>query len=291
MPSQSTAEMLPNFIVVLAALSLLPFLLTMLTSFAKIVIVGGIVRQAVGTPQIPPTIVITGLALILTVHIMAPVALSIKADAEALTTISRAKPEVLDTVYARIVKSLPANAGPAPSPEGIFTDTSPTARWLRQALAKDPALKSGPAANESSSAPEAIDFEFLAVAVRGPLEEFLRRHAAEQHIQLFSRLQSKLLSHQGLDPDPKSAGMPEALRTFVVLAPAFVLTELTEAFMIGFLIFVPFLVVDLVVSNVLLAMGMQMLTPTMVSLPLKLLVFVVMDGWSLILRGIVSGYA
>ena len=75
-----------------------------------------------------------------------------------------------------------------------------------------------------------------------------------------------------------------------IYAPAFLLTELTEAFQIGFLIFVPFLVIDLVVSNLLLAMGMHMLSPVTVSLPLKLLLFVLIDGWSLILQGIVLGY-
>ena len=82
----------------------------------------------------------------------------------------------------------------------------------------------------------------------------------------------------------------DAMELITVLAPAFILTELTEAFQIGFLIFVPFLVIDLVVSNLLLAMGMHMLSPVTVSLPLKLLLFVLVDGWTLILQGIVLGY-
>jgi type III secretion protein R len=75
-----------------------------------------------------------------------------------------------------------------------------------------------------------------------------------------------------------------------VLVPAFVVTELTEAFAIGFLVFLPFLVIDLVVSNVLLALGMQMMSPTQVSLPFKLLLFVAIDGWGLLARSLVSGY-
>ena len=75
-----------------------------------------------------------------------------------------------------------------------------------------------------------------------------------------------------------------------VLVPAFVVTELTEAFAIGFLIYLPFLVIDMVVANVLLALGMQMLSPTQVSLPFKLLLFVAIDGWGLLARALVSGY-
>jgi type III secretion protein R len=81
--------------------------------------------------------------------------------------------------------------------------------------------------------------------------------------------------------------MPDELP---VLVPAFVVTELTEAFAVGFLIFLPFLVLDLVVSNVLLALGMQMLSPTQVSLPFKLLLFVAIDGWGLLSQALVSGY-
>ena len=75
-----------------------------------------------------------------------------------------------------------------------------------------------------------------------------------------------------------------------VLIPAFVVSELTEAFQIGFLIFVPFLIIDMVVANLLLAMGMMMLQPTTVSLPLKLLLFVLIDGWQMIIRGVILGY-
>jgi len=75
-----------------------------------------------------------------------------------------------------------------------------------------------------------------------------------------------------------------------VLVPAFVVSELTAAFAIGFLIYLPFLVIDLVVSNVLLALGMQMMSPTQVSLPFKLLLFVAIDGWGLLARSLVAGY-
>ena len=77
---------------------------------------------------------------------------------------------------------------------------------------------------------------------------------------------------------------------FTVLVPSFVVTELGEAFAIGFLLYLPFLVIDMVVANVLLALGMQMLSPTQVSLPFKLLLFVAIDGWGLLARALVSGY-
>ena len=77
---------------------------------------------------------------------------------------------------------------------------------------------------------------------------------------------------------------------FSILVPAFVVTELTEAFALGFLIYLPFLVIDLVVANVLLSLGMQMLSPTQVSLPFKLLLFVAIDGWGLLARALVAGY-
>jgi len=75
-----------------------------------------------------------------------------------------------------------------------------------------------------------------------------------------------------------------------VLVPAFMTTELYEAFALGFLVYLPFLVLDLVVANVLLALGMQMLQPTQVSLPFKLLLFVAIDGWGLLARALVTGY-
>lgn len=76
----------------------------------------------------------------------------------------------------------------------------------------------------------------------------------------------------------------------IVITPAFVISELTKAFQIGFVIFIPFLVIDMVVSNILMALGMQMLSPTTISLPFKILLFVLVDGWYLITRGLVLGY-
>lgn len=119
-------------------------------------------------------------------------------------------------------------------------------------------------------------------AVREPMREFLEKNASE-------RERARFLSVA------KNA-RPEAERAKVggsdlsVLVPAFVVTELTEAFAVGFLVYLPFLVIDLVVANVLLALGMQMLNPTQVSLPFKLLLFVAIDGWGLLAQALVAGY-
>ena len=86
--------------------------------------------------------------------------------------------------------------------------------------------------------------------------------------------------------DRDSVGMSD----YLILIPAFVITELTEAFQIGFIIFLPFLIVDMVVSNILMALGMQMLSPTTISLPFKILLFVLVDGWHMITKGLVLGY-
>jgi type III secretion protein R len=119
-------------------------------------------------------------------------------------------------------------------------------------------------------------------AIGEPMREFLRANASDRERARFLEV--------------ARAARPEAERSRVgaddltVLVPAFVVTELTEAFALGFLIYLPFLVIDLVVSNILLALGMQMMTPTQVSLPFKLLLFVAIDGWGLLARSLVAGY-
>jgi type III secretion protein R len=119
-------------------------------------------------------------------------------------------------------------------------------------------------------------------AVREPMRDFLKNNASETERTRF--LDVARTSRPG--PERASVGAED----LTVLVPAFVVTELTEAFAIGFLVFLPFLVIDLVVSNVLLALGMQMMSPTQVSLPFKLLLFVAIDGWGLLARSLVAGY-
>lgn len=127
-------------------------------------------------------------------------------------------------------------------------------------------------------------------AVREPLREFLKANASETERERFFDVARRARRQAG-PPDQagQSAGLvgPDDL---TVLLPAFVVTELGEAFALGFLIYLPFLVIDLVVSNLLLALGMQMMTPTQVSLPFKLLLFVAIDGWGLLARSLVEGY-
>lgn len=122
----------------------------------------------------------------------------------------------------------------------------------------------------------------LVDATREPLRNFLRANASEREKSRFFEI-AKL-------------ARPEAERSavgrddFVILIPAFVISELIEAFALGFAIYLPFLIIDLVVSNVLLALGMQMMNPTQVSLPFKLLLFVAVDGWGLLAQALVTGY-
>jgi type III secretion protein R len=119
-------------------------------------------------------------------------------------------------------------------------------------------------------------------AVSEPMREFLANNSAEKEQKRF------LLVAKNARPEAEREKV--GARDLSVLVPAFVVTELTEAFAIGFLIYLPFLVIDLVIANVLLALGMQMLSPTQVSLPFKLLLFVAIDGWGLLAQALVQGY-
>ena len=115
-----------------------------------------------------------------------------------------------------------------------------------------------------------------------PYREFLQRNTSQDMLDLFKSMAVTLW------PEDMSNSIDE--HNFFILLPAFTLTELQEAFEIGFIIYVPFLVVDIIVSNILLAMGMMMMSPMTVSLPFKLLLFVVVDGWSLLLNNLALTY-
>jgi len=119
-------------------------------------------------------------------------------------------------------------------------------------------------------------------AIREPMRDFLKNNASETERARFLDV-----AQSARAPEERPGVGADDL---TVLIPAFVVTELTEAFAVGFLVFLPFLVIDLVISNVLLALGMQMMSPTQVSLPFKLLLFVAIDGWGLLARSLVSGY-
>jgi len=203
---------------VLAVLSLVPFAVMMLTSFSKITVVLSLARSAMGTQQAPPTVILTGLAAVLTAHIMAPV-----------------------------VERM-AHAGEAASVR----------------------LESG------------ADYLAAARAASEPLREFLLKHASPEERARFADLARELRP-------PEEASLVSDT-DLAVIVPAFAITELAEAFHIGFLVFLPFLVLDMLVANVLLALGMQSLSPTQVSLPFKILLFVAVDGWALLARGLILGY-
>jgi type III secretion protein R len=123
----------------------------------------------------------------------------------------------------------------------------------------------------------------LVVAAREPIRSFLRGNASARERTRFYEVARAAR--------PKAERDTVGKDDLVVLIPAFVVTELLEAFALGFALYLPFLVIDLVVSNVLLALGMQMLNPTQISLPFKLLLFVATDGWGLLAQALVTGYA
>ncbi|GHA58849.1 flagellar type III secretion system pore protein FliP [Photobacterium aphoticum] len=187
----------------MTALSLLPAMLLMVTSFTRIIIVLGILRQALGLQQSPPNKVLIGIAMTLTLFIMRPV----------LTTIH-------DEAYV-------------PYQAGTLT--------LQQAM-------------ETASP---------------PLKNFMLQQTRETDLEQILRIAN--------EPAPEHYEQLD----FLLLTPAFVLSELKTAFQIGFMLFIPFLIIDIVVASVLMAMGMMMLSPLIISLPFKLMIFVMVDGWSM----------
>jgi type III secretion protein R len=207
-------------IVTMGLLALAPFMAIMVTSFTKIVIVMGLVRNALGLQQVPPNLVLNGLALVLSMYIMAPVANQISHVAE-------------------------------------------------QRLSGGSELKSK------------VLFDIIAGA-REPLRAFLGKHVQEREREFFVTSASKLWPTE----EAKSLKSDDLL----VLIPAFTVSELTAAFKIGFVVYLAFVVVDLVVASVLVSLGMMMFSPTVVSIPLKLLLFVLLDGWAKLIHGLILTY-
>ncbi len=196
----------------LTILSVAPAILLMMTSFTRILIVLGFVRQALGTQSMPPNQVLIGLSLFLTMFTMSPV-------------------------------------------------------WeIIQKNALNPYM-------EKKIEQEEAFANFLA-----PVHKFMIQETREDDLSLFYNI-SKLPKPS----QPKDVPMS-------VLMPAFMISELKTAFQIGFLVYIPFLVIDMVISSILMAMGMMMLPPTVVSLPFKLVLFVLVDGWSLIISSLVKSF-
>ncbi|MFH1361496.1 MAG: flagellar type III secretion system pore protein FliP, partial [bacterium] len=188
------------------------FFLISVTSFLRIIIVFALIRTAVGTQQVPPNMIIVGLAFFMTVFIMSPV-----------------WTEINETAVT------PYNQGK-----------------LTQAKAFETGIK--------------------------PLRAFMLKQIREKDLALFVQF-SKI-------EKPKSA---DDIPTYV-LVPSFMISELKTAFQIGFILFIPFIIIDLIVANILLSLGMFMLSPVMVSLPFKVLLFVLVDGWNLICRGLLLSF-
>ena len=201
-----------QLLILVGAVTLVPALLFCVTGFTRILVVLGFIRTGLGTPTAPPNQVLIGIALFLTIFVMAP-------------TFTKVKTDAIDPL---------------------------TKNQITQAEALDRGQK--------------------------PLREFMFRQTRTKDLALFVNL-SKLKRPQ------TRADVPT-----YVLIPAFIISELKTAFQIGFLIFLPFLVIDLVVSSTLMSMGMMMLPPVFISLPFKILLFVLVDGWDLVTRSLVESF-
>jgi flagellar biosynthesis protein FliP len=199
-------------IIALTLLSVAPAILLTCTSFTKIVVVLSLTRNALGLQQSPPNQVLAGLALFLSLFIMAPVLSQVN------------------------------DAGVQPYLHG---DKTTSQAW-------DSGIK--------------------------PLQHFMLANTDDHELMLLTSVAKRDLP-KSRDDVPLST-----------LVPAFVLSELKDAFIIGFIIFIPFLIIDIVVSGALMALGMMMMPPVLVSLPFKLLLFVLVDGWALVIRALVGSY-
>lgn len=199
-------------LVFITSLTFIPAILLMMTSFTRIIIVFGLLRNALGTPSAPPNQVLLGLALFLTFFIMSP---------------------VIDKIYVNAYQ---------------------------------------PFSEEKISMQEALE--------KGaqPLREFMLRQTREADLGLFARL-----ANTGPLQGPEAVPMR-------ILLPAYVTSELKTAFQIGFTIFIPFLIIDLVIASVLMALGMMMVPPATIALPFKLMLFVLVDGWQLLVGSLAQSF-
>jgi flagellar biosynthetic protein FliP len=199
-------------LLLMTAVTMLPAILLMMTAFTRIVIVLGILRQAIGAGNTPPNQVLIGLALFLTLFVMSPVVERINEDAY--------KPYAAGTIDATV----------------------------------------------------AMDRAVV------PLKKFMLDQTRESDIATFVRISGG-----------KGYATPQDV-PLMILVPSFVTSELKTSFLIGFLLFIPFVIIDLVVASVLMSMGMMMLSPVLISLPFKLMLFVLVDGWALVMGTLASSF-
>jgi len=201
-----------NVMLILTILVLAPSIVLVATSFVRLLVVFGFLRQALGTPQSPPTTLLVSLSLVLTFFIMEP--------------------------YAKKAYN-----------DGIKP-------YMQEKIGYEEAIKR---------------------SIK-PFKNFMLKNTREKDLALFFRIRHL--------PNPKTADdVPLS-----ILVPAFMISELKTAFEIGFLIFLPFLIIDMVVSSILMSLGMMMLPPVMISLPFKILLFILVDGWNLIVMGLVESF-
>lgn len=209
--------------VAITFISLLPYLVILLTAFIKITVVLSLLRNALGTQQSPPNQVINGLAIILSIYVMFPTGMAMyNAGKDAIHN----KP-----------------------PTELFSGE--TSLYVIEVVSK----------------------------TKEPLRDFLKRNTSAAHMKSFAALAAKVFPVElRADVQPTD---------FLILVPAYITSQLKDAYEIGVLIYLPFFVIDLVTSNILLAMGMMMLSPMTISLPLKLLLLVMLDGWTVLVQGLV----
>ena len=201
-----------QLLALMTTLTLLPSMLLMMTSFVRIIIVLSLLRQALGTGQTPPNMVLVGLSLFLTLFIMSP---------------------VFDNIYQNAL--LPYMNGSMP-------------------------------------------FEKALSLAEAPVRNFMTLQTREDDITMFMQIAQK-------KEVVSAAEVP-----FTTLMPAFITSELKSAFTIGFMIYIPFVVIDLIVASVLMSMGMMMLSPMIISMPFKLMLFVLVDGWTLLMGSLASSF-
>jgi|SRR5690554_4026145 len=338
-------------LVTVVFIALAPFVAVMVTSFTKIVVVLSLLRNALGLQQVPPNVVINGLAIVLSAYVMSPVIIDTHSAVSAYMAGQPPPPQIQAQVEARAVAraermavrraQAPTPPGEAAGQEDAAAEPPPASPAAADALrAEAEALAAGEGGNappatagrsplfanvDNGSGPAAVDgpafdgsdaaagtaagdegpivitatgtpappvpsgapmdaerMMGIFEASKEPLRGFLIRHSNDAERAFFLKSAQRLLPadrRDDLDVDD-----------FIVVIPAFTVSELTTAFQIGFLIFLPFLIIDLVVANILLALGMMMLSPTTISLPFKLLLFVLVDGWAKLVHGLVLTY-
>ena len=208
-----------EIIILVTLIALLPSMMIMMTCFARIVIVLGFLRSAMQTQNTPPNMVLTGLALFLTIFIMAPVF-----------------KEINEVAYE-------------------------------------------PYANEQITTQEALERASV------PLKKFMLKQTSNDDLEFFVELSKTEVPEGGMTDEYKENDLP-----LTTIIPSFMLSELKRAFQMGFMIFLPFLIIDIVVGSTLMSMGMMMLPPAMISMPFKILVFVLADGWNLMVGSLVTSY-